>query len=117
MKVNWATKVNEQALWARAALWPKGSFGHNLFGHSLCGLECSKFGHNLFGLRLPDTPNRGRLYAVLYGPWGAVPCRITAVTASPSEVSERLYKGTSRTRKRTPLGPYRRPMPRVLGWA
>ena len=28
------------------------------------------------------------------------------------------YRGTSRTRKRTPLGPYRRPMPRVLGgWA
>ena len=25
------------------------------------------------------------------------------------------YKGTSLTRKRTPLGPYRRPMPRVLG--
>ena len=25
------------------------------------------------------------------------------------------YNGTSRTRKRTPLGPYRRPMPRVLG--
>ena len=25
------------------------------------------------------------------------------------------YRGTSLTRKRTPLGPYRRPMPRVLG--
>ena len=25
-----------------------------------------------------------------------------------------LYTGTSLTRKRTPLGPYRRPMPRVL---
>ena len=25
------------------------------------------------------------------------------------------YMGTSLTRKRTPLGPYRRPMPRVLG--
>ena len=25
------------------------------------------------------------------------------------------YGGTSRTRKRTPLGPYRRPLPRVLG--
>ena len=25
------------------------------------------------------------------------------------------YRATSRTRKRTPLGPYRRPMPRVLG--
>jgi len=26
-----------------------------------------------------------------------------------------IYRGTSPTRKRTPLGPYRRPMPRVLG--
>jgi hypothetical protein len=26
-----------------------------------------------------------------------------------------VYKGTSLTRKRAPLGPYRRPMPRVLG--
>ena len=26
-----------------------------------------------------------------------------------------LYRGTSLTRKCTPLGPYRRPMPRVLG--
>ena len=25
------------------------------------------------------------------------------------------YRGTSLTRKRTPLGPYRKPMPRVLG--
>ena len=25
------------------------------------------------------------------------------------------YRGTSLTRKRPPLGPYRRPMPRVLG--
>ena len=25
------------------------------------------------------------------------------------------YRGTSLTRKRTPLGPYRRPMPRVRG--
>jgi len=27
------------------------------------------------------------------------------------------YRGTSLVRKRTPLGPYRRPMPRVLGWS
>ena len=27
------------------------------------------------------------------------------------------YRGTSLTRKRTPLAPYRRPMPRVLGWS
>ena len=30
---------------------------------------------------------------------------------------EMLYRGTSSIRKRTPLGPYRRPMPRVLGWS
>jgi len=30
-------------------------------------------------------------------------------------VSRHLYRGTSLTRKRTPLGPYRRPEPRVLG--
>jgi len=27
------------------------------------------------------------------------------------------YRGTSLTRKRTPLGPYRRPMPRALWWS
>ena len=27
-----------------------------------------------------------------------------------------VYRGTSPIRKRTPLGPYRRPMPRVVGW-
>jgi hypothetical protein len=26
-----------------------------------------------------------------------------------------LHRGTSLTRKRTPLGPFRKPMPRVLG--
>ena len=26
-----------------------------------------------------------------------------------------LYRGTSPIRKRSPLGPYRRPMPRVMG--
>ena len=29
--------------------------------------------------------------------------------------TERRYRGTSLTRKRSPLGPYRGPMPRVLG--
>ena len=29
--------------------------------------------------------------------------------------SDPVYRGTSLTRKRTPLRPYRRPMPRVLG--
>jgi len=28
-----------------------------------------------------------------------------------------LYRGTSLIRKRTPLRPYRRPVPRVLGWS
>jgi len=28
-----------------------------------------------------------------------------------------VYRGTSLTRKCTPLGPYRRPMPTVLGWS
>ena len=31
------------------------------------------------------------------------------------EQDETFYRGTSLTRKRTPLGPYRRPMPMVLG--
>ena len=36
----------------------------------------------------------------------------------PSPPAHReLYRGTSLIRKRTPLGPYRRPMPRVLGWS
>jgi len=32
-----------------------------------------------------------------------------------SSSSVPVYRGTSLTRKRTPLGPYRRPMPRILG--
>ena len=36
---------------------------------------------------------------------------------NPSRLSNRIlqYRGTSLTRKCTPLGPYRRPRPRVLG--
>ena len=34
---------------------------------------------------------------------------------STSCTNEPYYRGTSLTRKRNPLGPYRRPMPRVLG--
>ena len=33
----------------------------------------------------------------------------------PSKREGDMYRGTSLERKRTPLGPYRRPMPRVLG--
>ena len=34
-------------------------------------------------------------------------------TLAPNQA---IYRDTSPTRKRTPLGPYRRPMPRVQGW-
>jgi len=34
---------------------------------------------------------------------------------APVEHLSHLYRGTSLTRKRTPLGPYRRHVPRVLG--
>ena len=34
---------------------------------------------------------------------------------SGQERAQLAYRGTSLTRKRSPLGPYRRPMPRVLG--
>ena len=37
----------------------------------------------------------------------------TSMTALGCETP---YKGTSLTRKGTPLRPYRRPMPMVLGW-
>ena len=38
--------------------------------------------------------------------------------AAPACASDLVYRGTSPIRKRTPLGPYRRPMPRFLGeWA
>ena len=52
-------------------------------------------------LRLTLDPFRG-VALVLAGMRACVP------TSS-------CYRGTSLTRKRTPLGPYRRPMPRVLG--
>ena len=36
-------------------------------------------------------------------------------TALTSGLGGRVYRGTSLLRKRTPLGPYRKPIPRVLG--
>ena len=38
-----------------------------------------------------------------------------AIAHPPSSREKVTYRGTSLTRKRTPLGPHRRPMPRVLG--
>ena len=39
----------------------------------------------------------------------------TLFQTSATCTKNRVYRGTSLERKRTPLGPYRRPMPRVLG--
>ena len=36
-------------------------------------------------------------------------------TEAEHKTEKTVYRGNSLTRKRTPLGPYRRPMPRVLG--
>ena len=33
----------------------------------------------------------------------------------PFALKKKVYRGTSLTRKRTPLGPHRRPMPKVPG--
>ena len=70
--------------------------------------------------RSPDNrADPGRLGAVSGG--GVLsPASATADAAlTPLRGSARCvfprYRGTSLTRKRTPLGPYRRPMPRVLG--
>ena len=42
----------------------------------------------------------------------------TAVASTPSRGRLVLnYRGTSLIGKRTPLGPYRRPIPGVLGWS
>ena len=38
-----------------------------------------------------------------------------AIAWHANDAFSKPYRGTSLTRKRTPLGPYRRPMPRVLG--
>ena len=42
-------------------------------------------------------------------------CVRQVCTSTDTAVSEQDYRGTSLTRPRPPLGPYRRPMPRVLG--
>ena len=42
-----------------------------------------------------------------------VPRSLLKIPPSPTRTLQ--YRGTSLTRKFTPLGPYRRPMPRVLG--
>ena len=58
-------------------------------------------------------------------PWGADPERqsrskenphtsLHSTKSPPTPRIESTYRGTSLTRKRTPLGPYRRPMPRVI---
>ena len=43
--------------------------------------------------------------------WGAHDCSLNRAAGAP----EGHYRGTSLIRKRTPLGPCRRPMPRVVG--
>ena len=40
-----------------------------------------------------------------------------AVSCRTSTFGQKRYRGTSLIRKRTPLGPYRRHMPRILGWS
>ena len=48
----------------------------------------------------------------------ALRCQIVQMTRLPEpEFGLRLYGGTSSTRKHTHLEPYRRPMPKVLGWS
>ena len=68
-------------------------------------LTCSKRrGKHLKGFKdLPESQGQNRTLAVLY-----VPSR-------EEKARGKIYRGTSLTRKCTPLGPYRRPMPRVLG--
>ena len=47
---------------------------------------------------------------------GEVPLYLAHMKPRPPEsYSRTIYRGTSLERKRNPLGPYRRPMPRVLG--
>ena len=43
--------------------------------------------------------------------WARYPCSY----GRPINLIQVVYRGTSLVRQRTPLGPYRRPMPRVLG--
>ena len=45
------------------------------------------------------------------------PAERVPLQLSTSPVSCCNYRGTSPMRQRTPLGPYRRPMPRFLGWS
>ena len=44
-----------------------------------------------------------------------IPQGIGAVSPTSEGTAPISYRGTSLVRNRTPLGPYRRPMPRVLG--
>ena len=51
---------------------------------------------------------------------GADECALNSAGWSPldqAKATPKPYMGTSLIRKRTPLGPYRRPMPGVIGWS
>jgi hypothetical protein len=60
------------------------------------------------GAHEPNCHLRDRAAALLWGRGGR---EIAERIVGPAA----LYRGTSLTRQRIPLGPYRRPMPRVLG--
>jgi hypothetical protein len=55
----------------------------------------------------PDTRNSD--------PYTRNPKMESTIEVGREPYDEICYRGTSPKRKRTPLGPYRRPMPRVLG--
>ena len=75
---------------------------------SVPGIRCSGF-----GMRVPGFGIRGSGSAHRTWRGSESPARHSLGSCPPAQLS--VYRGTSLLIKRTPLGPYRRPMPRVLG--
>ena len=48
---------------------------------------------------------------------GTIPSTLEQKRAQSHQIGEAKYRGTSLIRKRLPLGPYSRPMPRALWWS
>ena len=84
------------------------------FGSWGMGLRIESFGIRVFGfVPVPGKELGWRVDHLVSGL--GVRVQGFGFESEGSETPPPMYRGTSLTRKRTPLGAYRRPMPRVLG--
>ena len=86
--------------------------GGDVFERSFALTKQSHVSHSHKAESCPSL-SQSRVMSLTLTKLGHVPHSHAAVCC-PRAAALLIYRGTSLTRKRTPLGPYRRPMPRVL---